>query len=864
MGDVYQAADSKLGRNVALKVLPETFAEDAERVGRLEREARMLAALNHPNIAFIFGLERAGARNFLVMELVDGETLAERIRRGSIPLDEALAISHQILEALEGAHEKGVIHRDLKPANIKINSEGNVKVLDFGLAKSMETESASAVSSNSPTLSIAATQAGVILGTAAYMSPEQAKGKTVDRRTDVFAFGCILYEMLTGRPAFDGDDVTEILGAVVRLEPDWSRLPANTPQRIQDLLRFCLEKNVKNRRGTATDVRLDIEAAAKEVAAPRESSSTSRGGRPLLAWVLAAALVVAVVGFAISYFRSSPVLPVIRFKVQAPPESIFTLGSGMLMEISPDGRYLAFLATPAGKPPQLFIRALDEVEARPIPGIATAARPFWSPDSRYVAYGAEGQLKKVDVSGGSPQLICNISGNLVSGAWGRDAILFSSAGSNGLLRVSPDGGNPSPLTTLAAGETQHVVLSFLPDEKHFLLTLFGAPSTAGSPLFVASVDSGDRKLLLNSFRAAFAAPDHFFFVRDHALFAESFNTRTFALEGPAVRILDSVSTSPTSNAGFSVSQNGLLVFAPGITDSEPELTWYDRSGKVLSQVGTAPYRGIDLSPDGKRVAVHRHADGASGGDVWIIDLDRNNTATRLTQDESQDNSSPIWSPDGASVAFGSLRNGRYGIYRKAANGVGNDELLFESETPVVPSSWAPDGKSIVFINYDPKTHGDLWILPLSGDRKPTVFSQSPATEIHAQISPDGHWVAYGSDGQIWVQSYPVPGSKYRLSTEGGGALPRWRGDGKELFFSSLAAGRMWSVSVSANGPGLTFSTPQLLFDRKFYGDAHPPTNYHTYAVSSDGERILAPRQPQVDTGSQSVTVVVNWTSLLKK
>jgi Tol biopolymer transport system component len=381
---------------------------------------------------------------------------------------------------------------------------------------------------------------------------------------------------------------------------------------------------------------------------------------------------------------------------------------------------------------------------------------------------------------------------------------------------------------------------------------------------MASLDSQQRtRLLSTSARVEFAPPDRLLFVRDRSLFVQTLNMRTFALEGEASRILESVNTGAPFRTGFSVSES-LLLFAVGRSGGDAELTWFDRSGKVLGQVGTAPLQGIDLSPDGRRVAVHTHADGAAGGDISIIDLERNNSTTRLTFDESQDNASPIWSPDGTSIAFSSIRNNRYGIYRKASNGVGAEELLFESETPKVPSSWAPDGKSILLIDYDRKALGDLWILPLFGERKPTLYLQSPETDIHAQISPDGHWVAYTSGASVWVQSYPVPGTKYRVSAENVG-LPRWRRDGRELFFSPpRAAGRIWSVSVSPNGPGLTLGTPQLLFDRKFFSLPHGRTNFHTYAVSADGQRFLAPRQPAGDASNQSLTVVVNWSALLKK
>jgi len=873
---VYQAMDSKLGRRVALKVLPETFTHDAERVARLEREARMLAALNHPNIAFIFGLERAGERNFLVMELVDGETLAERIKRGPVPFTEALPISRQILEALEGAHERGVIHRDLKPANIKITSDGKVKVLDFGLAKSMSgelpSESASTVMSNSPTLSAAATQAGMILGTAAYMSPEQAKGKSVDRRTDIFAFGCILYEMLTGKPAFDGEDVTEILGAVVRLEPDWSALPANTPLRMRELLRFCLEKNAKNRRGTATDVRLDIEAVSKEsTGQPTASASAAQRGKPLVAWGVTAVLLIAVVVLSIPYFRSTPAPALTRFKVSAPSGTLFTQGAGFFMEISPDGKHVAFLAAQPGKDTQLFIRSMDATEARAISGNVSTSRPFWSPDSRFVAFLADGQLKKVEVNGGSAQNLTTFSGSnrgSLVGAWGSDVILFTAPGTNGLLRLSPQGGTPTQFTTLDNGELYHQAFSFLPDGKHFLLGIRG-PNAEASGVYAASVDSKERKKVVSSsYKAEFAAPDQLLFVRDGSLFTQTINTRTFSLEGEATRVAENIATFDVGGyAGYSVSQNGVLVVSNvNPPDADGELSWYDRKSNTWSPVGTASFRGIDLSPDGKRLAAHYHRVGAPGGDLVITDLERN-TTTRFTFDESQDNSSPIWSPNGDSIAYSSLRNGRFGIYRKASNGVGSEELLFESATPKVPTSWSRDGNTIVFVDYV-KSSGDIWILPLTGDKKPIAYLQSPLQEAQAQLSPDGHWLAYLSGGQVWVQSFPAPGTKWQVSPSGGG-LPRWRSDGKELFFSGSPNAEIWSVSVSANGAGLVFSAPKLVFGGRFYTAVHTPniTNYHTYAVSADGNRFLIPRPQQMmdsEDPTSLLTVVLNWTSLLKK
>jgi Tol biopolymer transport system component len=855
MGEVYRAHDTKLNRDVALKILPDSLAADADRIARFRREAQLLAALNHPQIAHIYGIEDSTRTPALVMELVDGPTLADRIAQGAIPIDEALAIAKQIAEALEAAHEQGIIHRDLKPANIKLRADGTVKLLDFGLAKAFDPVAPSGVATMSPTLSIHATQAGVLLGTAAYMSPEQASGKPVDKRTDVWAFGVVLYEMVTGRGLFHGETVSHVVAAVLTEPLDL----APVPERLRPLLSRCLERDPRKRLRDIADA---MALVPQTIAAP-----IARRGTILVAWAAAAVLLVGVAALSTPYFRSTPTPPLMRFEVQAPEASIFNAGPALLMEISPDGRYIAFIATVAGKPTQLFIRALDELEAHAVADVP-ASHPIWSPDSRFVAFSSGGQLKKVDVRGGPPQPICPfVGGANARVVWGRDAILLSSAATNGVLRVAPDGGTPTQLTTLGPNELGHQALTFLPDGKHYLFSVRDRTS-ANSAVYVTSLDSKERTSLgFSSDKVELAPPDHLVFARDRALFTQSFNINTFALEGEPVRILENVSKGAYGNAGFSVSQNGLLVFAGGRVNGDAELTWFDRSGKVLNQVGGAPYQGIDLSPDGKRVAVHTHAEGAAGGDISIIDLERNNTTTRLTFDESQDNSSPIWSPDGASIAFSSVRNNRYGIYRKASNGVGTEELLFESETAKVPSSWAPDGKSILLIDYDPKTQGDLWILPLSGDRKPTLYWQSPESDIHAQISPDGHWVAYVSGRSVWVQSYPVPGTKYRVTSESV-ALPRWRGDGCELFFSSYTTGRIWSVSVSPNGLGLTLGTPQVLFDRRFFsswhGTATRETNYHTYAVSADGQRFLAPIQPAVDAASRFLTVIVNWPALLKK
>ena len=866
MGDVYQATDSKLGRSVAIKLLPEAFARDTDRVARFEREARVLASLNHPNIAAIHGFEDSGGRKFLVMELVDGETLAERIKRGPIPVEEALWIAKQTCEALESAHEKGVIHRDLKPANIKITPDGKVKVLDFGLAKAYEANPSNASLSNSPTMaSMGATNAGVILGTAAYMSPEQAKGRTVDKRTDIFAFGCVLYEMLTGQRAFDGEDLTEILSRVLQREPDWTKLPASVPSRVRELLRLCLEKNVRNRRSDAADVRLDIEQALNEPANATLPPPTR------LSWTTALSIfttiALATFLFYERRFAGTQEAEAIRFSISTPEKAAFESVSGAALagSISPDGRRLAFTAKDAAGKTLVWIRPLDALIPQPLTGTEDGDMPFWSPDSRWVGFFAHGKLKKVDVAGGPPLILCDAPDGR-GGTWNReDTILFAPSYLSGLHRVNSAGGEP---TVVGPRQTLSRFPFFLPDGNHFVFFMQGSTDSGG--IYIGALDSSDSQRLVAADGAAiYALPGYLLFVRQGTLLAQPFDSVKLKTTGDPVRIADSV-PSDLYSSPFSVSETGVLAYRTGPVSQDLQLAWYDRSGKLLETVGLpGRYVGVDLSPDGKRLAAHRH-DG-DGGDLWVFEP--RGDMWRLTFNPTQDNSMPIWSPDGTRIVFGSFRNEKWGIYQKASNGTGAEELLVESVQPKVPMAWSPDGKSIVYNVIDPKTNADQWLLPLTGYRKPVALLNTPFAEAHTQISPNGKWMAYRSNREgkfeVYVKPFPVGEGGWQVST-GGAHFPRWRADGKEIFyFTQTGGGRVMAASV--NGDGETFDVvgvPKELFDSGYVHHNHAGSlYYHTFAVSPDGQRFLIPRPASNLQGASEaapITIVLNWTAMLKK
>jgi eukaryotic-like serine/threonine-protein kinase len=850
MGEVYEANDSKLGRSVAIKFLPEAFSHDSERVARFQREARVLAALNHADIAAIYGLEEIDGRHFLVMELVPGETLAQRIQRGAIPLEEALGIAIQITEALEAAHEKGIIHRDLKPANIKVTPEGKVKVLDFGLAKAYEREQSDGSLSNSPTMSIAATNAGVIFGTAAYMSPEQAKGRNVDKRADIFAFGCVLYEMLTGRPVFDGDDVQDILGAVLRSEPDWTRLPADTAAGIRKLLRRCLEKNVKNRRADAADVRIDIEESLAAPATASSATSGSRGSR--VAWMACAAALLAAVVLAIPavrHFRETPaaVVPEMRVDIVTPATV-----DPVSFALSPDGRQIVFSASGNGGS-RLWLRSLNSTAAQPLPGTEGAIYPFWAPNSQSIGFFADSKLKRLDVGSGLPQTITPVNVGR-GGTWNKEGvILFAQANAGPISRVSANGGTPVEVTKVERA-VGHRFPYFLPDGREFLFYVAAAGPADGG-LFLGSVESGEvRRLTPSDTGGVYMNSGWLAFVRGGTLVAQRLDLTRGALAGDPVTLGQPVSFDALGTGALSVSATGLIAYRSG-NAGRRQLTWFDRSGKDVGTLGAPDENDLNnpsFSPDSRRAVVIRTVQG--NPDIWVIDGVR---ATRLTFDAASD-VYPVWSADGTRIVFDSNRKGFRDLYQKFANGAGSDELLLESKQDKTAMSYSPDGRFLLYRTQDPKTGSDLWVLPLEGNRKPFAFLNTPFDERSGVFSPDGKWIAYQSNEsgriEIYVRPFPGPGGQWQISTAGG-IQPRWSHDGKELYYIAPDE-KLMAAAIAVKAVALEPGVPVALFQTRIWGGGTNANNKQQYDVTADGRFLI--NITTEDDAASPITLLQNW------
>ena len=869
MGRVYRARDTRLGRDVAIKVLPSDVAIDADRLARFEREAQILASLNHPNIASIYGVEDASGVPALVMELVEGPTLADTIGTGPIPVGDALPIARQIAEALEAAHEQGIIHRDLKPANIKVRPDGAVKVLDFGLAKALDpAASQSRSDTNSPTLTMHATRAGVILGTAAYMAPEQARGKAVDRRVDLWAFGVVLYEMLSGTRLFRGEDISDTLALVLTTEPDWTRLPANTPEPIQRLLHRCLDKDPKRRLASASDARLEIDDAVREPAgqAPRPSRTTVRTIR---LWQAIAALVT-LIALALSAWTFAPGAdqPASRVDV-ALPEGVTR---GDYVSVSPDGRKLIVTAGPPGG---LWLRDLGSLEWRRLPGTEGGQNPFWSPDGRYVAFVVGTQLKRVDTAGGPPETLCTVPGiTVASGSWNRDGVIifgsWGGAAGGPLWRVSQAGGTATALTEvdIAKGERYHTWPTFLEDGTHFLYFRSGPPEVAG--IYVGSLDTrpaeqSQARILASQVTANYAN-GYVFFMRATTLMAQPFDRGRLQLTGAPMPIADAIETTWYGTHVSSVSSGGALAYgiAPPVESSQ--LTWVNRQGKPVSTVGQPGADAqISLSPDGKR-AVVRDADYDVPGDLWTIDLS-DGRRTRLTF--RRNNYSPgVWSFDGKRIAYAGGNLGDT-VYVKAASGSGEEiELLKEPGTRHFVTNWSRDGRFLLYHTQNaPKTGYDVWALPLEGDRKPVLLLGDSFNEWGAQFSPDGRWIVYASTelggGDLFVRPFtvspsgkPAPGEgKWQVAR---GNWPVWKAD-REILFSAglpwLAGTDVMAVTVNATGTDFESGTPQRLFSSG--GRA-------AWSVTTDGQRFLT-TVPQVQRPAPtSISVILNWPALLKQ
>ncbi len=847
MGEVYQATDTVLARTVAIKVLPEALARDAERIARFEREARLLATLNHPNIAAIYGFEKSERGHFVVMELVGGETLAERISRGQLPTDESLQIARQICEALEQAHDKGVIHRDLKPANIKILPDNTVKVLDFGLAKLVEREASNPTVSDSPTLSMAATNAGVILGTAAYMSPEQAKGRPVDRRSDIFAFGCVLYEMLCGRPAFDGEDVSEILAHVLTREPDWERLPANVPERLRELLRLCLQKNIKKRRRDCGDLIIDIDQISQQAPHMASAKPEPPAVRSHLPWIVAAVSALVAIGAIVFAFRTNAAPPEMRLEMTAR-----ALRYPAQFALSPDGQSIVYSASGNG-PQRLWLRRFDKMEAQPLAGTEGAVSPFWSPDNRSIGFFASNRVFRLDLDGGPPRALADAA--VAAGAtWNRDGvILLPTSLVSALSRVSASGGGEMvPVTRLDQTRAYaHRSPRFLPDGKHFLFFAMGPPDTQG--VYLGSLDGmAPKRLTAADAHAEYAEPGYVFYVNQGALLARRLNLERGELTEQTQTVAESVPyTAAIGYGAFSISGNGRIAYQVG-SAGRRQLMWYDRSGmaRPAGDVDANELQSAELSPDGRRVALDRTVQG--NRDIWLLDLSRG-TSTRFTFDPAQDGL-PVWSPDSTRIVFESKRKGPYDLYLKMATGAASEGPLFESANDKWPMDWSKDGKYLLYFEVNPTTRGDLMALPMSGaDKKPVMIAASPFEERNGQFSPDGKWVAYETDEsrrfEILVQSFPSPSIKFQLSTNGG-TQPRWSRDGRELYFLGPDF-KMMAVVLKASGASLEPALPVPLFQTRT-----PIVPKPQYSVSSDG-RFLVNEQVD-DPAANSITLILNW------
>ena len=858
MGRVWRAHHTALKRDDALKVLPDAFAADPERLARFRREAQVLASLNHPNIAHVYGLEDVDGIKALVMELVDGPTLADRIAQGPIRVDEALSIARQIAEALEAAHEQGIIHRDLKPANIKVRPDGTVTVLDFGLAKAMDPAAAMSPGlSQSPTITTPAmTQAGMILGTAAYMAPEQARGKSVDKRSDIWAFGCVLFEMLTGRRAFDGEEVSDTLAAVLRAEPDQNALPAATPASVRRLLRRCLEKNPKRRLADIRDARLELDESSAEPLAETPSAGGRSPWRERIAWSLAVVGLVAAIAVATRLWqRETPSAPTAQFAI-LPPDGTAFAPDADTVAVAPDGRSVVFAAGGSDAPWQLWLRSIDGLNVRPLAGTEGARLPFWSGDSKSIGFFADGKLKRVDAGGGPVRTLADLEGTfpLGAGTWNNEGIiLFGPGFGRPIVRISASGGSSTPVTNLKEGDSEvHNSPFFLPDGRHFLYSASTGPAT--HVVYFASLDGGEPvKLVETNSSAQYAEPGYLLYLKDEALMAHPFDAQHGTLVGEPVSV--AISTD-LGGVVFSASTTRTLMYRPTATTSE--LVWVDRQGHRIGVAApVAAYDSIELSPDGKRIAFDRYS--STNQDVWVHDIERQ-FSSRFTM-QGPFNNVPVWAPDGGTIAFATGRNGGVDIYERKVGATGDDDAVLRvNAIPILfPSDWSRDGKYLMYYRTDTKTRLDTWVLPLFGDRTPTKILGTPYNESQGQFAPDGKSFAFVSDEsrqpQVYLHSFPSATRQGQVSTTGG-TQPRWRPDGRELFYLA-PDGKMMSVAIRGNDT-LETDTPRPMFSTPLDSRALR----QTYAVSPDGQRFLL--QMPSASSSSTLTVVLNWPGLLPR
>ena len=888
MGEVYRAQDPKIGRDVAVKVLPADFAADADRLRRFEQEARAAGVLNHPNVLAIYDVETHDGAPCVVSELLEGATLREQMGGSALPARKAVDYALQAARGLAAAHERGIIHRDLKPENLFVTRDGRVKILDFGLAKLAEPDGERA-RTDLPTRRVN-TDSGAVMGTMGYMSPEQLRGQPVDPRTDIFSFGAVLYEMLAGRRPFHKDSAADTISAVLKEDPpDLAETNQSISPALDRVVRRCLEKSREERFHSASDLAFALEtltgtqgSGATTLTAAAATDSPTGASRPAprrrlldrLGWIAAALFLVSTVALAALYFRrAAPSAEAMRFTLSAPEKAAYR-GS---LALSPDGRRLAFVVTSADGH-SLWVRAMDSVEARQLPGTEGADLPFWSPDGRSVGFFAGNKLKKIDAAGGAPQVLAEASTDARGAAWGPDGtILFTPNFTSPLLKVSAAGGTAEPVTELdqTRGQTSHRWPSFLPGGRHFLY-FARATKKEAEGVYVGSLDSKEGKFLFNTnLLAAYtpaggttdAAAGYLLFMRESTLMAQPFDAGRWQLAGEPFVVVEGVLNvpgegGPTGYAAFSASTNGHLSYLKG-SASQSQMGWFDRAGKPLGLVGTpGQFAEPWLSPDGKRIAFGRI--DLQSPDIWQLDLERG-TTTRFTFDAAAD-ACPVWSADGSRIFFSSNRGGNiFSLYQKIPSGAGSDELLLKTDYNSFADDWVSGkaGELLLYETDSPKTRFDLWVLPLTGERKPYPFLHSEFNETHSQFSPDGRFVAYVSDesgrAEVYVQSFPVPGGKWQIST-GGGDQPQWRRDGRELFY--MAPDKTLMAVPVAAGDSFEPGSPAALFATSIpLGNLTGDRNH--YVAAPDGQRFLV--NSLVDDGNtQPITLVLNWAAGRKR
>ena len=859
MGEVYRARDTRLDRTVAVKVLPSHLAQSPELRQRLEREAKAVSSLSHPNVCALYDIGHEDGVDYLVMEFIDGETLAERLTQGPMPLEETLRYGVEIADALEKAHRQGIVHRDIKPGNIMLTSSG-AKLLDFGLAKADDSVGGGGDLTVSPTVSKPLTTAGTVLGTYQYMAPEQLEGKEVDARTDIFSLGAVLYEMVTGRRAFAGGSQASLIGAIMNEEPaPASALQPMTPPAFDRVIQTSLSKDPEERWQTAHDVKLQLQWIAEggSVVGLPAPVSARRKSRERLAWVMSAFAAAVAVAFAVGFFLWSPEPPrQVRFQI-TPDAKLAQVGSP---RISPDGQIIAFQAIDSDGNGQIWLRPLDSLEARSLAGTegtVTDGRPMWSPDSRHIAFFAGGKLKKVPVAGGPAQTICDANG--ADGSWSsRGEIVFDGQATAPLMRVAAAGGIAKPEVAPADFEDSASLgwPEFLPDGKRFLF--IGDLTGEEGMIMLHEVGTSENTPLTRAdSRVQYAEPGYLIYVLDGMLVGHPFDADKAELIGEPMPLADNVGSSAVGLADFSASANGTLVFRNGESGGR-RLLWYDRAGGELGAVAEGgEFRNMCLSPDASKVVSGMADDDSGNRDLWIHDLDRG-VASRFTFDPAVD-SNPLWSPDGTQIIFSSTRDEKRGLYRKDASGVGSAELLLEVEDGATANSWSSDGSYLLYNTRGADTSWDIWALPMDGSGEPFPVLQSKFAEVRPSFSPDGQWFSYGSNEsgrfEVFVRQFPGPGGQWQVSTDGG-SESAWSAAGHEIFF--LDVGGNLSVVPVETGATFTAGLPEVLFDPGIF----PTLQRNRYLAAADGERFLVLATLSGES-IRPATVVLNWSGGLE-